>query len=420
MKKYTKKTFSIYILSILILSSFVYTVPALTNSHVAKAASDGEYTLLEPLPCIPGQGIECPASMKKTIDFRNYMQYAFNLLIGLAAAAAVFMMVWGGFKYMSTDSWSNKSEGLDMFKHAIYGLLLVLASYLILKTIDPRLVEIPSNIVPTITLKKSITHSSGQFFDQILSDAKQQQMITDTLINQAKDLRASTEELEKRRAELYVKIMGATDDTNKDDIKQWQIEFEKLTAEINQKEGSTLRLFGASSMSETLSKTDRQLGIEKAADTSNYVLFYGSVTFTKQEIDDIINSSIKNIDKEINPPVSNTIVYNRVENMKTLAPEEYENLKKEAEKNKISLELRRMEATVANTTTVFNKVFVGNMPVRKGSIVQSASGFYQDLKQNSATLEQQINSQISDAEVKKEFTTRIKNINDSLNKKFGN
>lgn len=415
MKINTKKTISAYILAILILSSFSYSVSAITNTRTAKAASDGEYTLLEPLPCIPGSGVTCPSSMKTTIDFRNYMQYAFNLLIGLAAAAAVFMMVWGGFKYMSTDSWSDKSEGLDIFKHAIYGLLLVLSSYLILKTIDPRLVEIPSNIVPTITLKKSTDFSGGKFYDQILSDAKNQQIATDNFINQAKQSRADIAELEAKRNEVYLKIMNADNDTSDEEIQQWQTEFESLTNQINLNQAGTLRLFADSSMSQILSKTDRELGVENAGNTSNFVLFYSSAKLKKPQIDAIIDSSIQNINEKINPRPNHPTDYNRIQSMKELAPTEYENLVKEAEKNKLSLEIRRLEATVANTTKEAKVVYVGGETI--GVTPQT---FLDDLTKTSTILNQKINTQISDPGVKQEFTTRMKNVSDAMIKTLGN
>ena len=418
MKTKKIKLISACMLSILILTSFIFISSTFTKTVSAQSSSDGEYTLLEPLPCIPGQGIVCTDGMKKTIDFRNYMQYAFNLLIGLAAAAAVFMMVWGGFKYMSTDSWSDKSEGLDIFKHAIYGLLLVLASYLILKTIDPRLVEIPSNIVPTITLKKSIDYSAGQFFDQILSDAKKQQAITDLLIDQTKELQAQVTLLETRRAELVNKLSEAEgalsnpDTAQQGEISAWRAELEEITNKINQKEGEALRLSAATSMSAIMAKTDQQLSVDKATNTNDYVLFYSSVKFDKSEIDLIIDSSIKNMDQKINPPPENLTDYNRIQKMKELAPAEFENLQKEVNKNKISLEIRRLEATLANTKkTGFGSgaiVSVGDKSVG------DANEFYNTLKQNTANLEQQVNSQITDPEVKKEFSTRIKDVSKSI------
>ncbi len=117
------------------------------------------YTLLEPLPCIPNAtpAADDPCTkageIQTKLNFKYYVQYMFNLLIAVAAVASVFMIVYGGFQYMSTDSWQGKSDGLSKVKNALLGLLLVLTSYIILRTIDPRLVAIPTTLVPPLNIQ---------------------------------------------------------------------------------------------------------------------------------------------------------------------------------------------------------------------------------------------------------------------------
>ncbi len=134
-------------------------VPTITKADWTDVTVKTNYTLLEPLPCIQGKEgasstIPCtPGQQVKQVNFKDYVQYVFNLIIALAAVAAVFVMVYGGFEYMTSLSASGKSEGLTRAKNAIMGLVLVLASFLILRTIDPRLVEIPSTFLPQLQLK---------------------------------------------------------------------------------------------------------------------------------------------------------------------------------------------------------------------------------------------------------------------------
>lgn len=112
------------------------------------------YTLLEPLPCIRGNGVTCTTGEQITSpDFKTYVQYLFNLAIAIAAVSAVFMIVWGGFQYMTSEAPGVKSDGLKKVQNAVYGLLLVLSSFIILKTIDPRLVEISSTLVDPLKIK---------------------------------------------------------------------------------------------------------------------------------------------------------------------------------------------------------------------------------------------------------------------------
>ena len=114
-------------------------------------ALSNNYDMLAPLPCIQSPGSTCDNSTSGTTPIGGYIQNMYNLLVALAAVAAVFMIVWGGFEYMSTDSYTKKEAGIERVKHAIFGLLLVLCSYLILQTIDPRLVQVSSNLVPPLT-----------------------------------------------------------------------------------------------------------------------------------------------------------------------------------------------------------------------------------------------------------------------------
>jgi hypothetical protein len=143
------------------------------HAQVVGPDLPSQYTLLEPLPCIPGNGVVCEAGTQKTtVNFKEYIQYAFNLVIALAAVAAVFMIVWGGFQYMTSDAWSQKSEGIKKARTAVYGLLLVLCSYLILRTIDPRLVEIPDTLVPKLELKYD-KNTVSKFFNDVAEEADQ-------------------------------------------------------------------------------------------------------------------------------------------------------------------------------------------------------------------------------------------------------
>src|SRR3989344_3837039 len=120
-------------ISIIILLSILAPAAALAQEKAG-------YSLLSPLPNIGG---ETGAS-----DFSGYFGQMFRLAIGLAAIFAVFFMVVGGIQYMSTDAWTGKKEGMTKIKNAFWGLVLVLASWLILNTINPDLVGLKLNTSP--------------------------------------------------------------------------------------------------------------------------------------------------------------------------------------------------------------------------------------------------------------------------------
>ncbi len=91
------------------------------------------YTLLAPISP-DGEG-------EQKVTLTTYLPFVFNLAIGAAAALAVVMIVIGGLRYMTTEAVGGKEGGKDMIRRAIWGLVLALASWLILFTINPNLVN---------------------------------------------------------------------------------------------------------------------------------------------------------------------------------------------------------------------------------------------------------------------------------------
>jgi hypothetical protein len=81
------------------------------------------------------------------ISLTSYLPFMFTLLIGVSALLAMVMIVVGGITYMTTDVFSTKSSGRGMMTSAVYGLLFVLSSYMILYTINPDLLSFKLSFV---------------------------------------------------------------------------------------------------------------------------------------------------------------------------------------------------------------------------------------------------------------------------------
>jgi len=79
-------------------------------------------------------------------DLQSYIPGIFNLIIGLAAVIAVTKIIFGGFQYITTDAIAGKSEGKKQIQSAVYGLIMIIASWLILYTINPRLLTFDLNV----------------------------------------------------------------------------------------------------------------------------------------------------------------------------------------------------------------------------------------------------------------------------------
>src|SRR3989344_6487760 len=75
-------------------------------------------------------------------DFTAYFKGWTRLLIGVAGILAVIVITIAGVEYiMAGDSESRISEAKDKIWRAILGLLLAIAAYLILITINPQLLK---------------------------------------------------------------------------------------------------------------------------------------------------------------------------------------------------------------------------------------------------------------------------------------
>lgn len=74
-------------------------------------------------------------------DFGTYVSRMFTLTIGIAAVLAVIQITIGGIMRMTKDSIQDQSDGKKRIQDALVGLLLALASVLILTTINPQLLN---------------------------------------------------------------------------------------------------------------------------------------------------------------------------------------------------------------------------------------------------------------------------------------
>jgi stringent starvation protein B len=80
----------------------------------------------------------------------NQISYYINLLIkimiGLSAVFLVIQLIIQGYQYMVTDIPFLKASAKSKFFNSLFGLLLAMSSYLILNTINPRLISSDINI----------------------------------------------------------------------------------------------------------------------------------------------------------------------------------------------------------------------------------------------------------------------------------
>ncbi|MDE2213102.1 MAG: hypothetical protein KGJ34_01025 [Patescibacteria group bacterium] len=111
-----------------------------------------QYNPLEPLSSPLGGQINYS-------DFASYLKYIFPILISLGALVGVVSLTVGGVLYMTSSVPGVKSEALGRAQASIWGLLLLIASVLILQTINPNLISF--NLSDLNTLTQQAGSSSG-------------------------------------------------------------------------------------------------------------------------------------------------------------------------------------------------------------------------------------------------------------------
>ena len=168
-----KNIFSVaIILGLLIGPVGLFAVNAQTTA-VTGQTSNPQYTLLEPLPDLSGKG-----GTVTTVSVRQYIVYVFELAIALAVFFAVVMITWGGFKYMTIESVTGKSDAKEIMWNASLGLLGALGSWLILYTINPQLVNLNLISIPTLGLQYNSNVLNPAEFQAALSTGAGNQQAT--------------------------------------------------------------------------------------------------------------------------------------------------------------------------------------------------------------------------------------------------
>jgi len=72
-------------------------------------------------------------------NLQGFLKTLYQWGVGVAVALAILFIIFGGIEYMTTDSVYKKDEGKKRITAAVSGLLIVLASWLILNQINPRI-----------------------------------------------------------------------------------------------------------------------------------------------------------------------------------------------------------------------------------------------------------------------------------------
>lgn len=95
------------------------------------------------------------------VGLPNYVKYIFVFSISFAGLVALFSLIYAGFRYLtSTGDPAKQRDAKDQIFSAIFGLLILLGSYLILTTINPQLVFLRTPLIEKCDCQKSLAELS--------------------------------------------------------------------------------------------------------------------------------------------------------------------------------------------------------------------------------------------------------------------
>ncbi len=126
------------------------------------------YQLAIDIPCSTIAGGQCP----KITGLASYMARLYQFGLMIAGLAAFGSIIYGALKYiLSAGSFSSTEEAKDQITQAIYGLILLLGAFLVLYTINPRLIILSDPNAPIIDVNQIINQGQdrGGQNNQILS-----------------------------------------------------------------------------------------------------------------------------------------------------------------------------------------------------------------------------------------------------------
>lgn len=209
--------------SILALMLIVLILPMTTH------AQQKDYTLLAPLPCV-GDNAGCTSGqVTDKVQLDKYVIFAFNLMIGLAAVAAVVMIVWSGFEYIYTASFTAKKASLDRVWNAIWGLVMALVAFLILRTVNPQLVAIHGDLVEPLGYVSN-TDPLG-YFKNLQNDVSQYAQQSAEMLASIRTAAEREEQINTELRDIESQLEEDRADLTSEEINALELRYEQLRRE---------------------------------------------------------------------------------------------------------------------------------------------------------------------------------------------
>ncbi len=97
-----------------------------------------------PIPGLTFSSAEKAGGTVRVSFLGQYIAAVYRYAVSIVVVVATIMVVYGGFLYLISPIAGDASRGMEIIKDALMGTVVLLAAYLILQTINPRLTDLES------------------------------------------------------------------------------------------------------------------------------------------------------------------------------------------------------------------------------------------------------------------------------------
>lgn len=92
-----------------------------------------------PLACYRGTPLQ---EVYQSNSLPKLLSGLFTVALSVGGIVAVIRLVIAGYHYMGSDMWSSKGKAKEIIQDVVFGLLLLLGTYLILYQINPCILNL--------------------------------------------------------------------------------------------------------------------------------------------------------------------------------------------------------------------------------------------------------------------------------------
>ncbi|HEY4487290.1 MAG TPA: hypothetical protein VI483_00830 [Candidatus Paceibacterota bacterium] len=123
--------------------SILITIPLLAQAAPDPCNPSGQSNTTNgnfvSLACYKGTPL---ADVYQSNSLPKFLSALFTVALSVGGIIAVIRLVVAGYHYMGSDMWSSKGKAKEIIQDVVFGLLLLLGTYLILYQINPCILNL--------------------------------------------------------------------------------------------------------------------------------------------------------------------------------------------------------------------------------------------------------------------------------------